>query len=167
MYFELLTVIVNIKADPLIWSQVGASKYFRIFSYKNLEGGGGKLKLSLELWGRKKGEIQSKCMLSNILKYFGCPIFQRCCMCLQLHFGWCNWCQHIQYRISWKLPLPLPWLLTFVWCIPSLLGGQRGMLLLSGGGRTDRSSTRSTCVWTMTRERWKLLSSRDLIFFLS
>lgn len=69
---------------------------------------------------KKKGKIQSKCMWSNILKYFGCPIFQRFCVCLQLRFVWCNWCQHVQYRISWKpliasaLPLtPDIWLMLF------------------------------------------------------
>lgn len=38
MYFELLIITVDIKADLLIGSQLRGSKYYRISSYKNFEG---------------------------------------------------------------------------------------------------------------------------------
>lgn len=45
MYLELLIITVDIKADVLIGSQLRASKYFRISSYKNFEGRGKRCKL--------------------------------------------------------------------------------------------------------------------------
>lgn len=116
------SIIVNIKSDPLIWSYVGTSKYFRIFSYKNLEVGGAMLKMT------KRGKIQSKCMWLNILSHFGCPIFQRFFVCVcscaladvtdVSMFTMCR-----MHRIKWKpliasafaLP-PDTWLMLFPTC---------------------------------------------------